>query len=94
MMSTEECRQVLEGELNFTRSLNELRRDIQSIKEKNDGGNLPPKPTNRKNLGGLQAMQALATQAVNATAISGLIERFLSTVTLPVIQGDIFNFHL
>lgn len=89
MMSTEESRQVLEGELNFTQALIDIRKKLQCL------GESPMRKTSEvvvkspRKSSGLQAVQQVAEQGLSATAVTSHVERFLSSTTLPTIQGII-----
>lgn len=83
---------MVEGELNFTQAVSDVRRKLQSLSESpcRRPGQVPTKSPRKS--GGLQAVQQVAAQGVTATALSNHVERFLSTATLPVIQGEVYFF--
>lgn len=84
-MSTEENRQSLEGELNFTRAINDLKKKIQNISLES--------PVRKSGIDSvsqsrsLQSIQFVANQGVSSTALTNHVERFLSAYTLPSIQS-------
>ena len=86
MMSTEENRQSLEGELNFTRAINDLKKNLKSIfadSSARKNSELEPVPVSRN----LQSFQIVVNQGVSSTVLINHVERFLSSHSLPSIQS-------
>lgn len=87
MLSVEENKQTLEGELQFTESINDLKKKLQNIslespvKKHGTDGSLSKSYS-------LQSIQMVAIQGVTSTALTNHIERFLSVSRLPSIQGE------
>lgn len=84
MMSTEENRQNLEGELNFTRGINDLKKKLHNLSAESPRKSGMDSASKARSL---QAIQIIANQGVNSTALTNQVERFLSAHTLPSIQS-------
>ncbi|KAK6621475.1 hypothetical protein RUM44_001282 [Polyplax serrata] len=79
-MSTEENRQNLEGELNFTRGINDLKKKLHNLSAESPRKSGMDSASKARSL---QAIQIIANQGVNSTALTNQVERFLSAHTLP-----------
>lgn len=90
MMSTEENRQTLEGELHFTESINDLKKKLLNISVESPSKKSAPEAISKS--WSLQSIQIIANQGVTSTALTNHVERFLSINTLPGIQGKIIFF--
>lgn len=86
MMSTEENRHSLEGELNFTRAINDLKKKIQNISLESPARKSVMDSVSKSR--SLQSIQIIANQGVNSTVLTNHVERFLSAYTLPSIQSE------